>query len=171
MFERKDLLHLRSTEELKHMSGNDFEWFAKYFFEHLGYQGTHRTEKHGALQGDDGVDVEMYKDTEKIYVQCKRHRNGFHGVYLPLHVIRELGGCMLRDKVKKGIVFTTLMLDEHGKREAGLMNIELYGLKEIVEKMKFISPHFDTQIQRSYLQLLLRWIGRVLRFFVTILRG
>jgi restriction endonuclease Mrr len=153
------------------MNGRDFEWFAKYFFENFGYQRTHITEKHGELQGDGGVDVIMYKDLEKIYVQCKRWSRGFHDIFLPLAVIRELGGCMLRDNVKKGMVFTTLMLDEHGKREAGLMNIELYGLREIVEKMKSINPDFDVQIQRNFLQLLLHWIGRVLRFFVSILSG
>lgn len=171
MFTRENIHTLRSTEEIKRMNGRDFEWFAKYFFEVLGYQGTHTTEKHGELQGDGGVDVIMYKDAEKIYVQCKRWSRGFHDIFLPLAVIRELGGCMLRDKVKKGIVFTTLIFDEHGKREAGLMNIELYGINEIVEKMTVINPQFDTRIQRSFLQILLHCFSKVLRYIIMILRG
>jgi hypothetical protein len=147
MFTREDFLQLQSAEQLVTMDWSDFEWFSKFFFEFLGYERTYVTGKHGEFDGDGGIDVEMYSNNEKIYVQCKRWNVGFNGTILPLHVVRELGGCLLRDNVKKGIVITTLDLDESCKREAQLMNIELYGLAEIIEKMKLVNPMFDINYQ------------------------
>ena len=163
MFTRESLFQVRDTTELMKMDWKDFEWFSKYFFEALGYERTHVTTKHGEFAGDGGIDVEMYKDGEKIYVQCKRWIVGFNGSFLPLHAIRELGGCMLRDGVKKGMVITTLDLDESGKREARLMNIELYGISEIGREMKMINPAFDTKKSRG-------WFLRVLIYLVKILK-
>lgn len=166
MFQREDLFRLRDSKQLIGMNWRDFEWFTKYFFESLGYQRTHVTGKHGEFHGDGGIDVEMYKDGEKIYVQCKRWLTGFNGSILPLHVIRELGGCLLRDKVTKGVVITTLELDESCKKEARLMNIELYGLTEIIEKMKIIHPDFDKKKKIGFMRKLLILIVKILKFIL-----
>jgi hypothetical protein len=57
-------------------------------------------------------------------------------------VIRELGGCMLRDGVKKGIVIATLKCEKRDREEAKKMNIELICENEIAEKMRTINPMF-----------------------------
>lgn len=166
MFQRESLLLLCNTAQLKEMDWKDFEWFSKYFFEYFGYERTHVTGKHGEFDGDGGIDVEMYKGNEKFYVQCKRWHVGFKGTILPLHVIRELGGCLLRDRVKKGVVITTLDIDESGKKEAKLMNIELYGLTEIIEKMKIVNPEFDSLKKIGFLQKILLFMRGIFRFFI-----
>lgn len=168
MFTRENLSELQNIGQLLTMDWSDFEWFSKYFFEHLGYERTHVREKHGELAGDGGVDVEMFSNNEKIYVQCKRWNFGFNETILPIRIIRELGGCMLRDRVNRGIVMTTLGLDETCKREAQLMNIELYGLMQIAEKMKMINPNFDVVLKKKKLgfwRRLFLIIGAVVRFF------
>ncbi len=149
MFTRENLFQLQNTAQLLTMDWSDFEWFSKYFFEHFGFQKTHVTTKHGEFDGDGGIDVEMYDGEGKIYVQCKRWTVGFNGTILPLHVVRELGGCMLRDGVRKGVVMTTLDIDESCKREARLMNIDLYGLAEIAQSMKIINPEFDVEMKKK----------------------
>jgi len=146
MFTRENLSQLKNTAQLLTMDWSNFEWFSKYFFEHFGFEKTHVTGKHGEFDGDGGIDVEMYDGEGKIYVQCKRWTVGFNGTILPLHVVRELGGCMYRDRVKKGVVMTTLDIDESCKREAKLMNIELYGLAEIAANMKLINPEFGIEV-------------------------
>ncbi len=166
MFTRENFLQICSAADLRDMDWKDFEWFSKYFFEYFGYERTHVTGKHGEFDGDGGIDIEMYKNNEKIYVQCKRWHVGFRGTILPLHVIRELGGCLLRDNVKKGIVITTLNLDESGKKEAKFMNIELYGLAEIIEKMKMIHPEFDAQKKIGFLRKIFLIMKAIYRLFV-----
>ena len=165
MFTRENLIQLQSTRELETLDWSDFEWFSKYFFEHLGYERAHVTGKHGEFDGDGGIDVEMYKDNEKIYVQCKRWNVGFNGRILPLHVIRELGGCLLRDGVKKGVVITTLDLDDSGKKEAKLMNIDLYGLAEITQNMKLINPKFDLETKEKKIGFWHRVLWLIVRLF------
>lgn len=168
MFTRENLLELQNAGQLLTMDWKDFEYFSKYFFEHFGYQKTLVTRKHGEFDGDGGIDVEMYDDEGKIYVQCKRWTVGFNGTILPLHVVRELGGVMLRDGVKKGIVMTTLDIDESCKREAKLMKIELYGLAEIAEKMKLINPEFNVETKKKkigFWHRILLLIAAVFKFF------
>lgn len=166
MFKREDLSRIQNTARLEAMEWKDFEWFSKYFFEYLGYERTHVTGKHGEFNGDGGVDIEMYKDNEKIYVQCKRWSWGFKGPTLPVHIVRELGGCLLRDGVKKGIVITTLDIDETDRREAQKMNIELIGLSQIVEIMSQLNPEFNKVMKIGFWRKFFRFFGRVLRFFL-----
>lgn len=143
MFSKEKLTELKEVADIMDITPRDFEWFSKFLFEHLGYESVFVTKKHGELEGDGGIDLTMVKNYEKIYVQCKKWRFGFKDSFLPVHVIRELGGCMLRDKVHKGIVITTLEIDPLDEREAQLMNIELIGKTKLIEYMTSINPEFN----------------------------
>lgn len=154
MFTEKMFQKLRGIDDIATLHPRDFEWFTKFLLEKKGHAGVWVTQKHGKLHGDGGIDVESLLNGIKVYTQCKRWRSTFRGTfkgYLPVRVIRELGGCMLRDKVTKGIVVTTLTFEGLDRGEAAKMNIELIGREEIVQEMLRINPKFR---QRSRLHLL-----------------
>ncbi len=154
--------------DIELLSPKDFEWFCKFFFDNSGYESVAVTQKHGERQADGGIDITMRKSGEKIYVQCKRWAFGFGAEnVLPVRVIRELGGCMLRDDVRKGIVITTLKIDELGKREAALMNIETMGHEEISAQMKFVTPTFNQEKRIGFFRKLLDVLYRAIRIIVS----
>lgn len=172
MFNKEALTKLCNIAEIEAITPRDFEWFSKFLMEHLGYEKVFVTEKHGEREADGGVDLTMFKG-EKIYVQCKHLRFGFNGNILPVKIIRELGGCMLRDKVNRGIVITTLEVDELGKREADKMNIGLIGQSQLIEYMKTINPEFNVQkkvgLLRRFWNLILGIIGLVILFIIVVI--
>lgn len=154
--------------DIELLSPKDFEWFCKFFFDNVGYESVMVTKKHGERQADGGIDVTMKKDGERIYVQCKRWAFGFgEQNVLPVRVIRELGGCMLRDDVHKGIVITTLKIDDLGKREAQLMNIDVMGHQEIADRMKFVTPTFNEKKRIGFFGKLFTILGRIFRIIVS----
>ncbi len=122
----------------------DFEWFCKFLLDESEYNSVLVTKKHGDRKADGGIDLTMRRDDKKIYVQCKRWSFGFGANNaLPVRVIRELGGCMLRDNIDTGMVITTLVTDSYGQREAERMNITLLGRDEILQRMKELNPEFN----------------------------
>ncbi len=167
MFTDKRFQKLRSIDDIATLDPRDFEWFTKFLLEKKGHVGVWVTQKHGKLNGDGGVDVESSFNGIKVYTQCKRWRSTFRGTFkgfLPVRVIRELGGCMLRDKVTKGIVVTTLNFEGLDRSEAAKMNIDLIGREEIVTEMLRINPKFRSGSRLGsftiFRQLLLaiRWL-------------
>jgi hypothetical protein len=83
-----------------------------------------------------------------------------------VRVIRELGGCMLRDGVIKGTFLTTLTYDETAKREAQMMNIKLYGLHEIADAMRALNPKFRTKARFKNLRMFWRIVAGTLRLII-----
>lgn len=167
MFTDKRFQQLRTIDHIATLSPRDFEWFTKYLLERMGHTGVWVTQKHGKFRGDGGVDVESDLHGTKVYTQCKRWRSTFRGTfrgYLPIRVIRELGGCMLRDGVKKGIVVTTLAFEGLDREEAPKMSIQLIGREEIVSEMMRINPKFRKHARLSFLTIIrqilsaLRWL-------------
>ncbi len=164
MFKNGRLESLTSMSEIMGMSWKDFEWFTKFFLEKRGHHSVFVTKKHGALGGDGGVDVESFRDGKMNYTQCKRWNPSFRGTFkglLPVRVIRELGGCMLRDNVQQGIIMTTLCYESLDLLEAKKMNIELIGRNEIIKAMKEMNPKFDRVSLKRFVYLplwMLRWI-------------
>lgn len=145
MFTREQLQALSSIDDIAKLSPRDFEWFTKFLLEKKGHTGVFVTEKHGELNGDGGVDVRSFVNGKKVYTQCKKWSPSFKGTFrgfLPVRVIRELGGCMLRDKVSEGLIVTTLSFEGLDRKEAGLMNIHLIGREEIVKEMQLVNSRF-----------------------------
>ncbi len=167
MFTMKKFDALKSIDQIATLHPQDFEWFTKFLLEKKGHSAVRVTQKRGALNGDGGVDVESFFDGKRIYTQCKRWRPSFRGTFkgfLPIRVVRELGGCMLRDAVPRGIVVTTLRYESLGKKEAAAMQIELIGRDEIVSEMQRINPKFRKRSRLTFFTVIrqifsaLRWL-------------
>lgn len=171
MFTREDFQSIRALDQITTLHPKDFEWFCKFFLEQRGHAGVQVTQKHGKYKGDGGVDTVSFVNGEKVYGQCKRWNPNFWGCFngrLPVRVVRELGGCMLRDGVKKGVMLTTLEYDDTDKREATQMNIELIGRQEIALTMKVLVPTFRTGKRFG----VLRMIGKIIVVLLKmLLRG
>lgn len=157
MFTKGDFQSLKALDQIMVMPSRDFEWFSKFLLEHLGHTGVQVTQKHGLYYGDGGVDTVSHLNGEKFYGQCKRWHPNFRGCFngkLPVRIIRELGGCMLRDGVRRGIIITTLEYDETDKSEAEKMHIALIGKHEISSEMKMILPSFRERQRYSFLRIM-----------------
>lgn len=154
---------IASYEYITNLTPAEFEYFTKHLLEHLGYSNVHVTRKHGANQADAGIDCIGYKDNQKVLVQAKKWNKGYKDL-LPLHVIRELGGCMLRDKVTHGVITTTLNIDSLGKAEADAMGILLVGKERIIEVMKSINPKFTLAAKQKH------WFIRLIEFILSIIK-
>jgi restriction endonuclease Mrr len=169
MFKQEDFQRLRGIDQIENMKWKDFEWFSKFFLEARGHKSVFVTKKSGEYQGDRGIDTVSEFNGEKFYSQCKRWSPTFRGTFkgqLPVRVIRELGGCMLRDKVNRGVFFTTLTYDETARKEAQQMNIELFGKHEIAEAMHALNPKFRTKPRFKALRFIWRIIVGFLRLVI-----
>lgn len=169
MFTVEQFNTLTSIDQIATLHPKDFEWFTKFFLEKKGHSSVWVRGSHNTSHGDGGVDVESIVNSQKVYTQCKRwhpnFRRTFKG-YLPVAVIRELGGCMWRDKVGQGIIVTTLNFESRDKAEATKMNIELIGRNEIVEFMQVINPGFGKRTRLTFLAVLFRLIKAIFWFFL-----
>lgn len=140
-FTEQDLSRITNIGEIRSMHPRRFEWFCKFFLPYLGYQKLFVTRKHGSYEADAGIDLYATFAGDKALIQCKRWNDGFKH-FIPVDVIRALGGCMLRERIPRGAVVATLRFSSIDFREAEKMNIELIGTREIVRTMKRINPHF-----------------------------
>lgn len=169
MFTREDFRSISTLDQITTLHPKDFEWFCKFLLEQRGHTGVLVTQKHGKYRGDGGVDTISVANGEKVYGQCKRWNPNFWGCFngrLPVRVIRELGGCMLRDRVKKGVMLTTLDYDGTDKREAAQMNIELIGRQEIASTMKTLIPTFRAGKRFSVLRIIGKLIVVILKILM-----
>jgi len=174
MLEKIDFEILHSVDQIEGLRWRDFEWFSKWFLEALGHPHIEVTKKYGELGGDRGIDLKWEENGEKILGQCKRWSPSFRGTFrgtLPVRVVRELGGCMLRDGARRGVFLTTLTYDETARREAEQMHIQLYGKKEIVEVMHTLNPKFRTKPRFRILKSILRTFTGILRLLIFGYKG
>ncbi|MDD4918995.1 MAG: restriction endonuclease [candidate division Zixibacteria bacterium] len=140
-FRERDLRSLRSIDDIRALHALRFEWLCKFLLPYLGYRSLFVTRKHGTFQSDGGIDIKGKFAGEDVLIQCKRWNKGRNG-FLPASVIRELGGCMARDKIRRGAVVATLRFSRRDRQEAERLRIELIGTEEIVATMKRIRPGF-----------------------------
>jgi HJR/Mrr/RecB family endonuclease len=173
VFTREQLQALSSIDDIAKLSPRDFEWFTKFLLEKKGHTGVFVTEKHGELNGDGGVDVRSFVNGKKVYTQCKKWSPSFKGTFrgfLPVRVIRELGGCMLRDKVTDGLIVTTLSFESLDRKEAALMNVQLIGREEIVAEMQLINPNFGKRAHLRITTIIWRILFGIVRIFILGIR-
>lgn len=137
-FREEDLLKIQSLEEIKTMHPLRFEWFCKYFLPYMGYKSLYVSKKKGSHMADGGVDLYGKFCGQKVLIQCKRLNKGAGG-YVPVHYIRELGGCLKRDGIDRGALVATLPFSKTCYEEARDLNIELIGRDEIVATMQRIN--------------------------------
>lgn len=156
---------LQSMDEVLDISPMDFEYFSKFFLESLGYQNVFVTHKYGMRGADGGVDLECKLNEQKYYVQCKRWRFGFEG-NMKVAPVRELGGCMWRDRVEQGIFISTLDYDSGTRSEADKMRINLIGRQEIADQMRRLNPKFT--LRRSFWRWVLHGLIDFLKFFFRV---
>jgi hypothetical protein len=140
-FTDADLLTLTDMEDIRSMHPRRFEWFCKFFLPYLGYQSIFVTRKHGSHDADGGVDLLATLAGLKVLIQCKRWNEG-QKHFIPVDVIRALGGCMLREHIPRGAVVATRRFSSLDYQEAKKMDIELIGTSEIVRTMNRINPRF-----------------------------
>jgi hypothetical protein len=76
------------------LSGRQFEREVALLFSKMGYE-VHLT----PAVGDEGIDILLLKNGERIAVQCKAHKK-----CIGPHVARELYGAMVHSGIRKGII-------------------------------------------------------------------
>ncbi len=145
MFTREQFLRLKRFGQIRVLSPDDFEWFGKFLLESLGYDNVAVTG--GGMKskdrGDGGIDLTGTFHGQKFYGECKRWKRGLNGTdILPIAIVRSLGGVMMRDGIKRGVVITTLRPDHSCISEGGKMGIGILGIEEIVTAMRKINPSF-----------------------------
>ncbi len=140
MFKAEDFPQLRTMAEINALHWEEFEWFCKYFLEHLGYERIQVTPK-GEYGSDGGIDINCYKDKEKYLGQCKHWATGSHG-FLPVRVVMEHAGRMEFHRIKRGIILTTLECSSMDYEAANRLHIQLIGKREIYQAMKKLQPEF-----------------------------
>jgi len=141
MLTKQDFLRIRGIEEVKELTPREFEYFSKFLLEYLGYKKVRVTPKKGYYGSDGGIDVVCEYENQKVHVQSKKWNIASHKRdYVPVKEIRELGGCMYRDKVKKGVFISTLQFHQKAKKEAKQMNIELIDDSDIEKVLHIMHP-------------------------------
>ena len=73
---------------------------------------------------DHGIDIILYKENEKIIVQCKAHKNPAGP-----HVVRDLYGALVESKANSAILactsgFTSGVYEYVKRKKIKLMNLE-----------------------------------------------
>ncbi len=162
MFTKEGFEKLKSMADVLDLSPMDFEYFCKFFLESIGYQHVFVTEKFGEHHADGGVDIRCELNNQKVDVQCKKWGPRFNN-YMKIAPVRELGGCMLRDKVPLGVFIGLLGYDANTKRDAVKMSIRLIDGDEIANHMRSMNPRFNPSSKRSLLQRLWRLFSKFIR--------
>lgn len=169
MFTREQFTSLRKIDQIDSLSWKDFEYFSKFLLESRGHQSVFVTKKHGKLGGDRGVDLVSNLNGQDVLSQCKKWSESFRGTFkgfIPVRVVRELGGCMLRESVHRGAIITTLEFEYLDKMEAEKMNIELIGRQEIVQSMIKVNPEFNKKSKFTLWSMTKFILLNILRVFV-----
>ena len=123
MFYKEQVAGIRTANDLRALSWQDFEYFCKFLLEERGDGIMKVTPKKGAKGGDGGIDLKITKANGEIaYAQCKHWSSRGNGLS---KAIRELAGCMTRDDVKSGIFIVSTEASQFEEEEAQKMNIEL----------------------------------------------
>ncbi len=90
-------LKKQKIEYWKSLSGRQFEIEMTNLFNKNGYKAELTQ-----ASNDKGIDIILYKDNEKIIVQCKQHAKP-----VGPHVVRDLYGTMIASKANRAILVCT----------------------------------------------------------------
>lgn len=115
------------TSSLMDMSWLEFELLVGKYFESKGYAVRQKL----AEGADGGVDLTVYKDTEKYLVQCKQWRSTKVGV----NVVRELLGSIAARGAVGGFVVTAGEYTQPAKDFVKGRNIQLIDGKVLVNSV------------------------------------
>lgn len=96
--ENKLLKDTVSIQNLYKLNWKELEDLVKALFMKEGYKIKER----GGAQADGGVDLEAYKNKEKVIVQCKQWKSNKVGV----SIVREMFGVMIHEKAQKVYIIT-----------------------------------------------------------------
>ncbi|MBE8233086.1 MAG: hypothetical protein HAW67_05065 [Endozoicomonadaceae bacterium] len=118
------------------MSWQDFEHFTGEYFRNKGYKVSET-----ANGADGGIDLILFKNNEKFYVQCKHWRSQ----KVSVSVARELYGVMAANAVKCGFVVTAGRYTSEAISFAQGTNIRLINGNELVNQMK----HYSLPVQEQ----------------------
>lgn len=91
---------------------------------------------------DGGVDIILTSDDERIAVQCKRYTSP-----VSPSVIRELNGVVNNPRMgfTSGIVVSTGGFSQAARKEAKEMNIELYGMPQIMKMVDALPDEYEQE--------------------------
>jgi restriction system protein len=107
----------------KTLTGRQFEIEIAKLFEGLGYKAE--ICKQG---GDNGIDIILSKNNEKIAVQCKQHKNAISPA-----VARDLYGTMLHFNINKGMLIVTNGFTSGTLNFCGNKDIECISIDKILK--------------------------------------
>lgn len=88
--------NLKKRQYWEKMNGREFEIAVAHYFKNQGYN-VELTQ----CSNDGGIDIILYSNNTKIYVQCKHYKN-----YVGIAPARELYGVMRADNVSYGYLVT-----------------------------------------------------------------
>lgn len=112
-----------SLDALEKMSWREFEGLTAETFRRQGYRVVER----GGDGPDGGVDLEMYRDSDKYLVQCKQWKAMKVGVA----TVRELYGVMAAERAVGGFVVSSGSFTEDAKAFSEGRSIRLIDAKKL----------------------------------------
>lgn len=87
--------HKRSQHNFWHsLTGSQFEIEVARYFQKIGYEASVTK-----ATGDEGIDINLLKDSKRIIVQCKAHKGA-----IGVQVARDLLGTLLHSKANSAIL-------------------------------------------------------------------
>lgn len=107
----------------------DFEKEVAYWFERQGYKSdiTKKT-------GDGGVDIIIYKENYKAYIQCKRYTKS----KVDRPTLNAFYGVMCADNIKQGLVVTLLGTTNEAQEFADKVGIKVITIEDLIPKDSII---------------------------------
>jgi restriction system protein len=142
---------------LDNLSGREFEYFLKWFFEEMDYS-VELTK----ITADSGVDLVVTKDNEKIAVQAKRYRRNIkisNNVILKTHGGKDIYGC------RKSMVVATSYFTQQAIKDAKKLNIELWDRDTLSAKIDEINEKVRELQEKVHFP---RYAGSLLRSLVNL---
>lgn len=123
-------------EKVRKMSGREYEIFAEKIYKLLGYKTVLTP-----ATNDKGKDIVINKKGEKIYVECKNHKDS-SSVGIP--EAQKLCGAMVANNITKGIILTfdgaNKNCKEYCKKVSGkkvkIESIEVIDLMDLLEQCR-----------------------------------
>lgn len=130
-----------SAASLNDMSWSEFETLVGEFFRRKGYSVVET----GGGGPDGGVDLEMKKNNEKFFVQCKQWR----AYSVSVNIVRELYGVMAARGAVGGFVVTSGRFTEEAQSFAAGRNIELINGMALDAMIKSVHPALNANVSQA----------------------
>jgi len=115
------------NKNLSNLTWREFESLSEEFFKKKGY----RTILKGGSGGDDGIDIEVYRENKKYIVQCKHWKEKSVGVA----IVREMFGVMIDQKADGVKIVTSSRFTKKAYLFINGKPIELISGQELLEQI------------------------------------